>query len=436
MYYSNYNRSPDERDYIEAPSFRVHKEEPPKKKNHFAVKITAACLTCALVGGLAGGGIILAANGQRLAGSSTTIYDATHTPTVLNVSNITSDKQLTLSEVYAANVGSTVGITTELVTTNSWGQQVAGGAAAGSGFVITQDGYIVTNYHVIKSAQSIKVSFVDGKTYNAVLVGGEEESDLAVIKIDATDLTPVKLGDSSALTVGEQVAAIGNPLGELTYTLTSGYVSALNRPITMENSVAMNMIQTDTAINNGNSGGPLFNLYGEVVGITSAKLSNQNSSASATIEGLGFAIPINDVKGMITDIIEHGYVTNKAFMGIVPSNVSEEAVQRYGISQGVYIESVEEGSAAEKAGIQQGDIITHVGETQITSYYELKIALRNYKAGDTAVLTLERSGSELQAEITFDEVPKTEETPVQEPQQDTSYPNGGFYWPCGFYPFG
>ena len=132
MYYSNYNRSPDERDYIEAPSFRVHKEEPPKKKNHFAVKITAACLTCALVGGLAGGGIILAANGQRLAGSSTTIYDATHTPTVLNVSNITSDKQLTLSEVYAANVGSTVGITTELVTTNSWGQQVAGGAALSS----------------------------------------------------------------------------------------------------------------------------------------------------------------------------------------------------------------------------------------------------------------------------------------------------------------
>lgn len=434
MYYSNYNRSPDEQEPIEAPSFRVHSEEPPiRKKKHLGVKVTAACLACALVGGLAGGGAVMALGG----GKTTTIYDGTHAPTAVNVNNISADKALTISQIYASNVGATVGITTELVTTNYWGQRVPK-AAAGSGFVISSDGYIVTNYHVIDGAQSIKVAFVDGTSYDAVLVGGEEDNDLAVLKIQAEGLTPVKLGNSEALTVGEQVAAIGNPLGELTYTLTVGYVSALDRAITTENGVVMNMLQTDTAINNGNSGGPLFNIYGEVIGITSAKLSNSNSSASATIEGLGFAIPINDVKDMITDIIEHGHVTGKPYMGITPANVTESDSKRYGMSIGVYINQVEEGSAAEKAGLQRGDIITALGETKITSYSDLKSALKSYKAGQSATLTLDRNGKVVEIEITFDEAPQTakdasgEESESQ--QQQDSYFNG-YYWPFGFNPF-
>lgn len=439
MYYSNYNRNPDEHEPIEAPSFHVHDEEPPKaKKKHLGAKITAACLACAIVGGLAGGGVMLAAGGGT-AGNTTTINEGVHTPTAVSVNQVDSGKAMSISEIYAANVNATVGITTELVTTNFWGQQVAG-AAAGSGFVITQDGYIVTNYHVIDGAQSIKVTFYDGSSYDAKLVGGEEDSDLAVLKIDATGLPHVTLGDSSALNVGEQVAAIGNPLGELTFTLTSGYVSALDRPLTMSSGTVMNMIQTDTAINNGNSGGPLFNIYGEVVGITSAKLSNNNSSSEATIEGLGFAIPINDVKSMITDIIENGRVTGKAYMGITPDEVSAEAVQRYGISKGVYVSAVSQGAAADKAGLRKGDIITGIDDKSITSYSDLKLALKAYRAGETATLSVDRNGEKLSLNITFDEIPATDESGTaqtqpqqQEPQQQEQY--GGGNWPFGNFPF-
>ena len=438
MYYSNYNQPPQEQP-IEAPSYHVHDIPPAPKKNHLGAKVVAACLACALVGGLAGGGVMLATGGQSGStaagdGSATTIYEATHTPTAVDVSQVESGSPLTISQIYAANVNSTVGITTELVTTNYWGQPVSA-AAAGSGFVISSDGYIVTNYHVIEGAESIKVAFYDGTTYDATLVGGEEESDLAVLKIDAEGLTPVTLGDSDALTVGEQVAAIGNPLGELTFTLTSGYVSALNRPITMSSGNVMNMIQTDTAINSGNSGGPLFNIYGEVVGITSAKLSNNNASSEASIEGLGFAIPINDVKDMITDIIENGYVTGKAYMGITPAEVSDEAVERYGISDGVYVNAVTEGSAADKAGLEQGDIITALGDKTITSYSELKLALRTYRAGDTVAVTVDRDGQTLTLNITFDEAPAATDTDQAQGQQQQQQ-QGGSGWPfSGMIPF-
>lgn len=443
MYYSNYNQSPNEQQPIEAPSFHVHDEPPKPKKNHLGAKITAACLACALVGGLAGGGVMLATGGLGSGGntadggSATTLYQVDRENTAVNVSNVTGGEAMTISEIYAANVNSTVGITTELVTTNFWGQPVAS-AAAGSGFVISSDGYIVTNYHVIEGANSIQVTFYDGTTYDATLVGGEEDSDIAVLKIDATGLTPVTLGDSDALTVGEQVVAIGNPLGELTFTLTSGYVSALNRPITMSSGTVMNMIQTDTAINSGNSGGPLFNIYGEVVGITSAKLSNSTNSSEATIEGLGFAIPISDVKSMITDIIENGYVTGKAYMGITPAEVSDEAVERYGISDGVYVDGVTQGSAADKAGLQEGDIITALGDTTITSYSDLKLALRSYRAGDSVSVTVDRNGQTVTLNITFDEVPADNDTaqPQSQQQQQQQQGQGGSYWPfSGTNPF-
>ena len=209
---------------------------------------------------------------------------------------------------------------------NIFGQTTTS-AASGSGFVVTQDGYIVTNYHVIEEAAndssvSVEVAFANGDKYTAKLVGGEKDNDVAVLKIDATGLTPVTLGDSGKLVVGQSVYAIGNPLGELTFTFTGGYVSAKDRSVTMSDGTVMNMLQTDTAINSGNSGGPLFNEYGQVIGIVSAKLSS-SSNSEASVEGLGFAIPINDVKDMVTSIIEHGYVTGKPNVGILMKDVPD-----------------------------------------------------------------------------------------------------------------
>ena len=338
--YNNENRPQDPwSDPIETTGRPVHEEpEQPKPKKKKGGKLIALCLVCAIIGGIAGGAGVGAATGA-FAQDKTTIYEGTRTPTVVNVSNVTGKDLLTAPEIYATYVGSTVGITTEITTTNVWGQPVSQ-AAAGSGFVITSDGYILTNYHVIEDADSIQVAFVDGTTYDATLVGGESENDIAVLKIDATGLTPVIIGDSDNVKVGEQVVAIGNPLGELTFSMTSGIVSAKDRSITMENGNVMNMIQTDTAINNGNSGGPLFDMYGQVIGITSAKLSG-SSSSEATIEGLGFAIPINDIKDMVTDIMENGYVTGKAYMGITVSTVPESIAERYGMSQGALVESVD-----------------------------------------------------------------------------------------------
>ena len=337
MYYSNENRGHESwENPIETTGRPV--DDPPikQRKKGGGARVAALCLVCALVGGVIGGGGVAVATGM-LNGDSTTIYEGTRTPTTVSVANVTGNELLTAPEIYAAYVGSTVGITTEIVTTNGWGQPVSA-AAAGSGFVITEDGYILTNYHVIEDANSIKVTFVDGTSYDATLVGGEEENDIAVLKINANGLTPVIIGNSDNVQVGEQVVAIGNPLGELTYSMTQGIISAKDRSITMENGEVMNMLQTDTAINSGNSGGPLFDMYGQVIGITSAKLSG-SSSSSATIEGLGFAIPINDIKDMVTDIMENGYVTGKPYLGITVSTVPESVSERYGMSQGALVES-------------------------------------------------------------------------------------------------
>ena len=439
MYYNDYNRVHEE-DPIITNNFRVDGAEaaPGKRKKNAGVKIAALCLACALVGGAVGGAAVHFLPG----GGQTTLYEGTHTPVAVTMSSTSTDQVLTIPQIYANNVGSTVGITTELVTTNFWGQPVKS-AAAGSGFVVTQDGYILTNYHVIAGASSIKVAFVDGTTYDAALVGGEEANDIAVLKIEAAGLTPVTLGDSDNLVVGEQVAAIGNPLGELTYTLTAGYVSAKDRSITMENGEIMNMIQTDTAINSGNSGGPLFNMYGQVVGITSAKYSSSASSSNASIEGIGFAIPINDVKDMVKSIMENGYVTGKPNVGILMNDVSSDATQRYGIPAGAYVEAVLEGSCGEKAGLKTGDVITAVGDTAVTSSDQLKSIVKNYKAGDTVSFTVYRGGKTQTLSIVLDENNKEREQAMSQLQQ--SYQNtqqqqssaqhqqqGGYSWPFGF----
>lgn len=439
MYYSDFNRPQEPwENPIETTGHPVDEPQRPKKRKHHGVKIAALCLVFALVGGLAGGAGVLAVTGN-MGGGSTTIYEGVRLPTAVNVAQVDGRTKLTADQIYEEFVGSTVGITTEIVTTNYFGQPVSS-AAAGSGFVITTDGYILTNYHVIKEANSIKVAFVDGTSYDAKLVGGEEENDIAVLKINATGLTPVILGNSDNLKVGEEVVAIGNPLGELTFSMTKGIVSAKDRSITMSNGDVMNMIQTDTAINNGNSGGPLFDMYGQVVGITSAKLSNSGGSSSeATIEGLGFAIPINDIGEMVQDIIAHGYVTGKPYMGITVTTVPESVAKEYGISQGALVKSVDESSCAAKAGLKNGDIITAIDGKTVISSAELIEAKKAFKANDTVTLDVDRDGQKLTLTLTFDEdTPERREAQdkVQQEQEEQEKQNqqsnsSDFFWPFG-----
>ena len=343
-------------------------------------------------------GILGSAIGNSLFGKgSTTIYEGQRESSVIDVAKVDTGKLMTPAEVYAANVNSTVGITTS-VTTNFWGFQTTS-AASGSGFILTGDGYVLTNYHVIESSNSISVTLYDGKSYDAVLIGYDESSDIAVLKIDAEGLTPVVLGDSDNLNVGDSVVAIGNPLGELTFSLTSGAVSALNREITLSNSVTMNLIQTDCAINSGNSGGALFNLYGEVIGITNAKYSGSGSGAS--IDNIGFAIPINHVRGIVESIIENGYVA-KPYIGVTVSDVSEETMG-YGLPAGAAVKAVSEDSPAEKAGLQVNDIITAVNGKEISGRTGLSEAVSAASVGDTLTLTVYRQGNTISVDVTVGE---------------------------------
>ena len=308
---------------------------------------------------------------------------------------------LTPARIYADNVRAVVAIANEGVQTNIWGQ-VSQTASSGSGFIISDDGYVVSNYHVIQGAQKLTVITYDGAEHEARVVGYDEANDVSLLKIEATQLPCVTLGSSDQLVVGDQVFAIGNPLGELTSTLTVGYVSAKERMVTTEVG-AMSMIQTDAAINSGNSGGPLFNTKGEVVGITTAKYSG-TSGSGASIEGIGFAIPIDDVTGILSDLREFGYVTS-AYMGVSVRDVDSYGTG-YGLPAGAFIEGIETGSAAEKAGLQVWDIIVNLGGRDITCVNDLLIALRKLDVGQTTTVTVYRTGQNLNLEITLEAKPQ------------------------------
>ena len=416
----------------------------PQKHRGSGRRIAALILACAVVGGGAGvGGAALYSS--VFASQPSVIYQNTQPiSTQADPVASSSGQAMTPEQLYAANVDACVGITVSTTMTNIFGY-TSTSAASGSGFVITADGYIVTNYHVIEdavkdSSVSITVSFHDGSSYPATLVGGEEDNDVAVLKIEASGLQTVTLGDSDQLKVGQAVMAIGNPLGELTYSLTDGLISALDRLITTgsgNDSTTMNMLQTNCAINPGNSGGPLFDSYGNVVGIVSAKYTQSSSGVSA--EGLGFALPINDVKEILSDLIEHGYVTGKPYLGIQVQDVSSEA-QRYGVSAGAAVLFVAEGSCAQEAGLQVNDIIVAIDDTAVDSSSALTAALSSdYKAGDTATLTVIRNQQEITLTVTFDEQNAETEAANQIQQSDQSnsnqdgngyyqFPFGGFFW--------
>ena len=393
-------------------------------------KLVALALACSLLGGMVGAGGTAWVQ-TRMGGSgegSTSIEVANReTPaTSVDTISVAGGQKLTYAQLYEANVNSVVSINTT-TTTNIFNQTVQS-AASGSGFIITADGYIVTNYHVIDSASTVKVTLYDGKEYDAQVIGGDEDYDLAVLKIDAEGLDPVTLGDSSQLQIGDDIATIGNPLGELTFSLSEGVVSCVDREINVDGT-PFNMIQVTAAINPGNSGGPLFNAYGEVVGIVSAKYS---SYADTVAEGLGFAIPINDVISMVKDIMENGRVTNRPYFAISAEEVTARRAQQngYSVDAGVRVSSVEAGGAAEKAGMQVGDIIVKLGERTIETMDDLTAAKKSYTAGDTTQVVVNRNGTEVTLTITFDAMPEKTET-AQQPQQNQEQNNGNNYYYYG-----
>ena len=390
----------DETDEI--PQYYVPSEKKPKEKKSEArngriLKLICVCLVCALVGGLVGGFVSWSALKSRLPSASS---DKPIVPSVetKNVSNETA----TANDIYSVGCRQTVGISLEITSSNIFGQTSAS-AVAGTGFIITSDGYIMTNYHVIEPAYEnnykITVLFKDGTSYEASIAGFEEDGDIAVLKIDANDLSPVSIGNSDNIAVGDSVFAIGHPLGELDFSMTSGRVSALDRSITADrNSAPINMFQFDAAINSGNSGGPVFNESGEVIGIATAKVG------SSGVEGLGFAIPINDAADIANELITKGYVSGKAYLGVdIDTRYTSVYAQYYNLPEGAYVYNVESGSCAEKCGLAAGDIITQMGDEPIGSYSDLNAAIKQFKSGESVEIVVYRANEYVTLTVTFDE---------------------------------
>lgn len=390
----------------EVPNYYAPEEKKPREKSGSAhrsgtLKTACLCLVCALVGGLAGGFISWNAVKGSIAADAPT---GDTTKPIVSTTNIkkVSTETASANEIYELGCRQTVGVSLESTYANTFGQRSAS-AVAGTGFVITADGYILTNYHVIESAQEsgykVSVLFKDKSSYEAKIVGFDEDNDVAVLKIDASDLTPATIGNSDDIAVGDSVFAIGNPLGELDFSMTSGRVSALDRSITTDHSSApINMFQFDAAINSGNSGGPVYNESGEVIGIATAKVG------SSGVEGLGFAIPINDAADIANELITKGYVSGKAYMGVnIDNRYTSMYAQYYNMPEGAYVYNVESGGCAEKSGLAAGDIITEVGGEAIGGYSDLNAAVKNFKAGQSTDIVVYRGGEYATLNITFDE---------------------------------
>lgn len=324
---------------------------------------------------------------------------------------------LTPGQVYAKNVNAVVAINTQIQSGSQYGR------GAGSGFIISADGYVVTNNHVIKNATKITVTPYNGKAMTAKVIGTDASNDVALLKVEGTDLPYVTLGSSDALSVGDQVMAIGNALGELSATLTVGYVSAKDRIVNADGTI-INMLQTDAAINSGNSGGPLFDMNGHVVGITTAKFSG-SSNSGANIEGLAFAIPMDDVSGIISDLKEFGRVTG-AYLGVYVRDVDASG-QSYGLPAGAYIENTIPGYCAQKAGIRAGDIIVNLGGYDVDSSTSLTRVLRRFKAGESISVTVYRSGKQEYLTVTLDEKPVEDASTTPQETQPSGGSGNPFY---------
>ena len=422
-YEPSYGYRPDYSEPLPTPE--AGQSQAPKKqpRRGRAKRIVAGVLCAAvLIGGSFGAGWLIKGGILDKKAETSIMLSERERPEVSTV-NVTGGEKLTYTEIYNANVDSCVSINASATGYNFFMQPVKT-ASSGSGFIITEDGYIVTNYHVIKNSTDVEVTLDSGVTYTAQVVGGDESYDIAVLKVDPGEdkLQPVVLGTSSSLQVGDEIVAIGNPLGELTFSMSEGIVSCVNREINVDGT-PFNMIQITAAINEGNSGGPLFNIYGEVVGIVSAKYSS--SSSGNSVEGLGFAIPMDDVGSMIKDIMENGQVTTRPYLGISAYYNSQPQVS--GVSAGVYVESVEAGGPAEKAGLQAGDVITMIGSSIITNRDDISSLSKTYKAGDTVTITYVRDGQVATTELTFGSTTEASTTSSETATQPENGDGSGEY---------
>lgn len=422
------------------PGGRGPKPPEPEKKPHKrgigAAGVIALCLVCALLGGVSGG---LIANANRpdeaVVSDEPSTEPLTQTSPAASGTTAATGEEMSARDIYY-NLAckQVVGIQSDITATNIFGM-TASASVSGSGFVISEDGYILTNYHVIEDAYSggyeIKVMFYNGDSYTAEVKGFDRNNDIAVLKIEAEGLNAAELGTSDSLFVGDTVYAVGNPLGELNYSMTSGMVSATDRLITTEEGT-MTMFQFDAAVNQGNSGGPVYNVYGQVVGVVTAKSREDGT------EGLGFAIPIDDAVRIANDVISGerslDAETGDAYLGITPADVDSMAAQYYGFPEGAYVRTVTEGSAAEKAGIKVGDIITQLDGYDIGSSDELRQELLFHSAGETVDIVVWRSGEYLTLSITFDQKPADSSTDsgsqtTQQPVNPSGgWQDGGFYF--------
>ena len=422
-YEPSYGYRPDYSEPLPTPE--AGQSQAPKKQSRRgrAKRIVAGVLCAAvLIGGSFGAGWLIKGGILDKKAETSIMLSERERPEVSTV-NVTGGEKLTYTEIYNANVDSCVSINASATGYNFFMQPVKT-ASSGSGFIITEDGYIVTNYHVIENSTDVEVTLDSGVTYTAQVVGGDESYDIAVLKVDPGEdkLQPVVLGTSSSLQVGDEIVAIGNPLGELTFSMSEGIVSCVNREINVDGT-PFNMIQITAAINEGNSGGPLFNIYGEVVGIVSAKYSS--SSSGNSVEGLGFAIPMDDVGSMIKDIMENGQVTTRPDLGISAYYTRQPQVS--GVSAGVYVESVEAGGPAEKAGLQAGDVITMIGSSIITNRDDISSLSKTYKAGDTVTITYVRDGQVATTELTFGSTTEASTTSSETATQPETGDGSGEY---------
>ena len=379
-----------------APAGPSHSK--PKEKKYVTRGALAACMIATMIIS----SILGAAIGGAFGRTVTTDGRQSRNDSELSQLDLgdATGSELTVAQIVDKNENAVVEIVVSGTAQNMWGQmQLVQGA--GSGVIVKDDGYIATNYHVIQGANKVEVTLHNGESYPARIVGSDPANDIAVIKIDAKDLTTATIGDSSTVDVGDLAVAIGNPLGQLGGTATTGIISALDRTLDVEGTT-LTLLQTDAAINGGNSGGGLFNSKGELIGIVESKAS------AVGVEGLAFALPINNVSGIINDLIENGgsaqVASGTPAVGVVISEVSEDNAQYYGLeSAGVYIAQVT-GENARSAGFQEMDRIISFNGTKISSSNEFITLVRKCKVGDTVTVVVSRKGQEIEIKTVLEEL--------------------------------
>lgn len=407
--------------------------------------VIALCLVCSLLAAALGiGGTYFALARGLLPDTAPVAAAPTPAPTVSPAAEQTRAPKTAAvyddagAQVYELAKKQVVGVTTEITYANIFGQ-VSAASVSGTGFIIRADGYILTNNHVIEDARTggyaVSVLTYDGTAYTAKIVGYDKENDIAVLKIDAgEELSPVTMGSADDIVVGREIYPVGNPLGELNFSMTTGIISATDRAITTDSdSAPINMFQIDAAVNHGNSGGPVYDAAGRVIGVVTAK------SSESGVEGLGFAIPIEDAAHVADQIIQYGYVTDRAALGVITKTVPESVADRYGLVPGAIVQSLSDGGGAQAAGLQVNDIITALDGKEVAGSTELTALVRAYEVGETVELSVWRSGKTLTLSVTLGQSePPVEATPSPQQSYPYSYNDsmedffrqffGGFGW--------